>query len=499
MATEIGPGTRPGRRLARIAALAITALWLAACTAALPTPSPSSGQSPEASGAEPTIDATATLDLTTDPAPASPSVSPESTDSPAPTPESSTTPGPTPTPRLPTGPLPSLGPVPSGPWTGIDWVELPAGHYPQLPAHPKDWADTWGDLSGMAVVAGWSEGYVEFMWNPIKHTVTPWGSSDGLTWHSGPGLDIGAWATTLKANASIPEIADYCRLVVTQFEEGPSTLLMTAAIDCPPGCGGPTTSDLGAWTSPDGVNWTPLDLPKTFAGAPASQFSGSATGFVSLGYSNGDASALWLSSDGRSWHQGTLPANFTNTLSHPNAPASFAGGYVLPAVIRETPGDDPITFGCAGSRTPPRFHGVIWWTPDGTNWTRETLPGVFSADDVEMWVWRIDDHTLLAIESTYEKSAAWLSTDGRTWVRTSSEIRDWTIVTGRDRGLVCDSTSYGGAKRSLYLINDALQLGALKQTGDLPWWAPVQLTMGATGIVATADGTRFWIGIPTTD
>ena len=39
-----------------------------------------------------------------------------------------------------------------------------------------------------------------------------------------------------------------------------------------------------------------------------------------------------------------------------------------------------------------------WWSPDGLNWTRDSLNGVGSGPSVQMNVVRIDDHTLLATE-----------------------------------------------------------------------------------------------------
>ena len=39
----------------------------------------------------------------------------------------------------------------------------------------------------------------------------------------------------------------------------------------------------------------------------------------------------------------------------------------------------------------------------------------------------------------------------------------------------------------------------LKESGDLPWWDSEQFALGPTGLLVTDDGTRFWLGVPTSN
>ncbi len=92
-----------------------------------------------------------------------------------------------------------------------------------------------------------------------------------------------------------------------------------------------------------------------------------------------------------------------------------------------------------------------------------------------------------------------MSKDGKTWTRLKGYPEPHTpIISGRDHGLL-DMWSPTSAQDSLLcVINDKLDLVVvLKQTGDLPWWDRPQLALGPAGLLATGDGSRFWIGVPT--
>jgi hypothetical protein len=75
-------------------------------------------------------------------------------------------------------------------------------------------------------------------------------------------------------------------------------------------------------------------------------------------------------------------------------------------------------------------------------------------------------------------------------------------VAGRDQGLISTGSDRYGNAPTLSIVDDRLGLVALAQTGDQPPWGDtqfgdVQLALGPGGLLCTADGSRFWIGVPT--
>ena len=274
-----------------------------ACTAATVTPTPATPP-----------DATATFMATpTGPAPtptATPSPTTQSAASadPSPTAEPTDSDEPTdsPTPPLPTGPLPNLGAVPSGTWTGLDWIAVPGGHAPAV-TPPND------ESPGPdATIAGWSKGFVEFVWSPSARTLTPWVSGDGLRWKSGKRLDTSAWKSEFAdydagnvpddQGVTDPLFHDACSFFMDNFQEGPNGVLLVGDVSCGGGCGGPwyDTTPL-TWTSPDGLTWAVLD-EQPFGSGGIGNIAGGGNGFVALGSSG--SGAIWTSQDGRSWSKG---------------------------------------------------------------------------------------------------------------------------------------------------------------------------------------------------
>jgi len=499
-----GSGQNAGRvRFVLGTALAaLVAVSVGACVAAsTPTPQPPASadaslvESPSGSDASP-------VETSADP-----------TSTPEPSLVEEPEPTPTPMPPPPNGPLPSVGAAPAGTWTGIKWIALPGGHYPAVPSG-NDY------VYSTAMLEGWSKGYVEFLWDPHRRTIAPWVSANGLTWKAGTKLNLGAWAgdfaawdAQLAQNEADPEGPDYhdtCTVTVSGFEEGPATLLLRAYFECAGGCGGPWfTSSEALWTSPDGRAWTALDPKAAFGVNGAGTISGGSSGFISLGELE-DKPVDWISQDGQNWTRGTLPTGSVSL----SAPVAFAGGYVFPGVVVVRKGHEslmgPGTCGWGTSTIDQsKYEGALWWSQDGVNWTRDSLTGTIGFG-VDMSVSRIDDHTLLAIETTWDSDGEmtgevqWLSKDGKTWTRRNvlaSTYQYWgnQILEGRDHGLMLDvTTSTSGEDEHLLRAIDAkLTPITVSQSGDMPWEFGVDLAIGPTGILASADGQRFWIGVPT--
>jgi hypothetical protein len=503
----MGRGAAPDgwqRTSYRLAAVALIALIGAACTAAV-SPSPATVATPAASTG--LLSATPTPTLFASSRPIGPTDDPNA-------PLGTGDPYATPAPPLPTGPLPKLGPVPTGDWTGINWIAIPGGHSPMVPA--TDWTQPVSTES----LQGWSKGYSQFMWDPHNRTLTPWLSADGLTWKAGMRLDTQSWAPFFKEYDSGFDAAsdarphDNCSLVVTNFSEGPQALLLIGYVECNASSCAVATSDTAIWVSTDGLSWTPATIPKgLFSGA----ISGGSSGFLGIGTEN-FKDALWTSLDGRTWTKGALPPQAVASGSRISNVISMASGFVLSGVVTVKKGHQAGSGGgCGWAEDLSQYQAALWWSADGRSWTRDPLthaePTYLS---LNMAVHAIDDHTAVAIESlsgdTGTTTIEWASNDGKSWTLLDGHPIDeiaaylgqgcpcssgGCIVAGRDRGLVyawnTDKTA-----ATLSAFNDRLALVALMQTGDLPWWdQSVVLVMGPSGILASDGGTRFWIGVPT--
>ncbi len=391
-----------------------------------------------------------------------------------------------------------MSPVPSGAWTRLRWIAIPGGHSPVVPAPPPGWG------TGVTL-AGFSKGYLEFMWNAHKRTLIPWISVDGLTWKAGASFDLSIWAASFKDydshnDGSDPNWHDECAVVLDNFQEDLDSLLLVDHVVCSDGkCGFSSMTEVTTWISPDALSWTMATIPST---VDPILISGGSSGFIALG-SAGSTATVWISPDGHTWTPGALPAAALAAGAHVSDPVSFAGGFVLPGVVRlksgHRAGSDE---GCVGDVTDlSKYQGALWWSPDGTTWTRDTLSGANPTyNPVDMRAIRIDDHTVVAAQTIAGSTVEWASTDGKTWTRLKGNpVYSWAsigesrgdLIAGWDRGMIQNGST-------LSVFSDKLALVTLKQTGDLPWWDEYpQLALGPSGLLACDGGTRFWIGVPT--
>lgn len=480
------------RRVAACAASVLLVVAVAACTAAKASPSQvasfAGSGGPSSSGSAGTASPSPIWTL-----PAS-SSTPDETGAPTPTP--------TPTPTLPTGPLPTVGPVPTGAWTGINWLAIPGGHSPALPGGATG--------SGYATLEGWSRGYVEFMWNPMNRSLTPWVSADGLTWRAGTKLDTSPWQDDFRSydqgNPKDRAYHDDCYFLADDFQEGPATLMLTGIAYCTGECTNTFWTEEETWTSADGTSW------KLAEHQPGWWLSGGSSGFISYDASSALGS-IWTSTDGSAWSPGALPT--VPAGSWINSPVAIAGGYVLPGVVMVKKGhqpDGPGTgdggrhWGCPGDGTGDLslYQAALWWSPDGKTWTRDTLTGATTSgyDLYDMTLTRIDDHTVVA-DAGFESNNGWsdiewVSQDGKTWTHLKGDPVD-TVVAGRARGLVYgDSISANSYWPNLLCFNGGSTLTKLHQTGEIPWTDSPQMVLGPSGLLVTVDGSQFWIGVLTT-
>ena len=518
MERERGKAERRRRWLGFCAMASVMTLAMA-CAGGAATVTPETSAESGSPSSSPTPSERPTLpDWIATPTP-TPTIDPATGQEPEPAYETESPPPPTPTPFK--GPLPSLSPAPDGYWKGINWVQIPTGHAPAVPPVVE------GAWDVNVQIKGWSKGYVQFVWDPRKRTVTPWASTDGLTWTAGARLDTSGWAAEFKEYDA--QVADYladdpaarweCSFQVIDFKQGPTNLVLRGQVLCMGGCGGPWYTLEKMWVSTDGLAWTAVDMPNIFGPGGVSRMSAGSRGFVALGYKE-SGNTLWTSPDAVSWQEGALPPEVLAPGATVGGPVSFAGGFVLPGVLLVAKGTEysdeypewqpgygyggfEYHGGCMapGPDETSRYQGALWWSADGQSWTRINLPSLRTAPQTYVDLTRLDDHTIVAHQSVYTSYStfdiSWVSTDGKTW----TQFHGWPIgssdvLSNLSRGLIYDWAAPQSGAFTFRGFDDKLNMIVLKQSGAMPWIESWKMALGPTGILVTDDGTHYWMGVP---
>lgn len=152
-----------------------------------------------------------------------------------------------------------------------------------------------------------------------------------------------------------------------------------------------------AWTSPDGVTWSPSDAEPSFVGSRLLAVTLGAERILTLGAAADGSLRAWTSSDGgRSWQAGTPPeAPVGSSVSS----VVWTGNYFV--AVGEY---------LAAVRSPG-----VWVSPDATTWTRATA-GLEDGAVADLAV--TASGGLVAVgTSDADEAAVWLSADGLDWSR----------------------------------------------------------------------------------
>lgn len=230
-------------------------------------------------------------------------------------------------------------------------------------------------------------------------TMTPWVSSDGLSWQRGQPLDVGG-------------VTDSA--VIRDMFEGPAGLLAV-------GKGAYIDSDIqgdwvdavvGLWTSKDGKAWRRVDFASAF-GAPALRgVAASSRGYVSWNLSDQprtNAPAIWLSADGAKWtpvaiRKGDLVG------AHVGHVYILPNGYLLAGWSGEPVGSELDT-------TP-----AVWFSPDGLTWRETPLAGAIAVSTMEAFLVTNSPGRYVVRVGTWacgceppSDDQAWISIDGINW------------------------------------------------------------------------------------
>lgn len=395
--------------------------------------------------------------------------------------------------------------APSGTWKSIRWVSVPATPILASPSTEPAASGVFPPVSSFKV-AGWSRGFVGF-WvqevgseadHALHATTTTSYSSDGVHWHAG---------------SIVQHLTSYGDVDIRGVFEGPAGLL---AVEEAGACGDSWVQ--GLLTSRDGVTWQTVDMGKAFGKAVIWNVSGGPTGFVAT---DTIGQAVWTSRDGQNWQPVKLdtPAFARSRIDDGTA---FSAGYVLVGSTVKT-GARSCAMAIADpsakpSPTPPLRVPAVWWSPDGADWVKAELPDAKAAYPIQMWVRRVDDHTLVAFGNSGPDFAvaAWVSNDGRTWKPlaqptgldvsgglTFNAQGDGDFLTdGRHgiqvqarNGLVIDP--FGGGMPLLTWTDNGLV--TLAQSGDQPPYDfGTELAVGPTGVVVI-DAGQIWIGLPSSN
>jgi len=452
-------GSRGRRPLGGLVATIVLGIVAIACTSAATPDASSATQRPSVSASLPSTSSTPTIPAATikpiDIAPPSLAIS-------------------TPEPTRPLSELPSLGPAPSGDWTGLHWTKAsePPIIDPVGSGYPDDFA-----------IFGWSKGYLAFRSGTIdigKWAVAVAHSTDGVRWTAGGQLDM----------TGLPAVG------VNSVVEGPAGVL-AMAIEVS-ACGGPSLVS-AMWQSADGMVWRQVDIGTAFGGGFVSAIDAGSAGYIATGSTGGDtpAPAVWTSADGLTWKTVDLNAATFAGIQVQNA-AAFAGGYVLAGSVLSPNGD-----GCGSE---PYVTPSLWWSADGRKWSRGKVPNTRAGTTASMKVWRIDDHALLATEwsstATTSTQASWTSTDGQTWK--PFPAAQYVPMTNGQRGLIVDApTQVGDGAIDVSAFASDLSVHKLAETGDVPdekLWTDYTLepsiAFGPTGLIVANAAGDFWVGVP---
>ena len=235
-----------------------------------------------------------------------------------------------------------------------------------------------------------------------------------------------------------------------------------AVVGSTQGSGG--TGAAAVWLSNDGTTWTQTFLDDPGKGHSSMQYVvAAAGGLVGIGTSGVDHCtapgegmtcdplpvAIWTSIDGRTWRHVPTPASFQGA-----AVTDMAAGPSGILAIGDTGWDRP----------------WIWSSPDGRQWTRESMPAaafegahlrrVAAASDGWALVGSVGGRqpVCCAGGDPTGRPAAWYSSDGTTWTRASTR----TPVTGRGElgtlsvgsgGLVAMEAVGGASRGSIQWIS----------------------------------------------
>jgi Bacterial SH3 domain len=243
-----------------------------------------------------------------------------------------------------------------------------------------------------------------------------WTSADARSWERAPGATSESFPTFV----GLPDVGGMVA-VATDGER------LVAVGGVGPGYGPEMLA--AAWTSTDAITWERAMQDPTFAGSFLLDVAAFEGGWIAVGVHEADeaggpertqSGAIWLSTDGRSWHAADVDLG---------GPAGAVGAIGADLVVLA--GDvDPFCGNCFGGGT------HVFVSGDGSSWspvTDDQLPSGFGAGDLALVGTRLV--TVGAASKGNERpigNVLFETRDGREWRR----ILTGPVVNGRAGSLV---------------------------------------------------------------
>jgi hypothetical protein len=388
-------------------------------------------------------------------------------------------------------PMPDDTPSPEGSQTALPPAitsvgQVPSGTLHSIAWHPGPQLDTCDpayDADGYATVAcpgyqlfSWSKGYVAFA------------MTDASTEFDSPRMIISVMSSKDGLHWTKPRQIWDGYIAIRDLVEGPNGLLAIGYAIGTVMCGPPDPTIHGLWFSSDGASWSSISMSRAFGAMPPDTISASSKGYVATG--GWDVPLVWVSADGRTWRHPNLPFAMYRDATV-SGPLAFPGGFIIYGQVI-VPG------GCGGDSLE---ESAVWFSQDGSGWTREILPAVKAGANVDTSVGPLTYFTLIASEEVYDSEGnatggmSWVSRDGKTWAAFDlPELagRGWSAYVTPQHSLIEVIPSSGPSV--WYSIDESLALAPLSVVGPDPLDEYVGCVFGPTGLVAL-DGSQIWIGV----
>jgi hypothetical protein len=329
---------------------------------------------------------------------------------------------------------------------------------------------------------GWSKGYLVFNESLKDGPVVPWTSSDGSNWRKSNALDVAGLS-------SVPW--------VTQVAEGPAGLL---AFGETPGCamngsGCVPGSAKALWTSPDGRTWSRVELAAQFGGRAVGDVSAGSKGYMAISLSSESATsdpAVWLSANGRSWRPVTLPPEAFKD-AYLASGAVLSGGYLIAGRIGSVAG--------YGGGDYPSTTPALWWSADGSAWSRVSLAGASAAPEAEAAVTRVANGRLVAHVVCWDHlsppdgaTQTWSSSDGRSWAPSGDGFPSPAVILTDGHQAMQPIATDAGVTVSTSPDGFDWTQRAITGTAPPDWF---DAALGPAGLLVSSTDQRAWLAVLT--
>jgi hypothetical protein len=245
------------------------------------------------------------------------------------------------------------------------------------------------------------------------------------------------------------------------------------------------------WTSPDGRNWSRVDLAGQFGGKAVGSVSAGPKGYMAISVSSDSAVAeplVWLSANGRTWRSSPFPAAaFLN--AYLASSLVLSNGYLVAGRIGSVAG--------YGSGSYPLTTPQLWWSADGISWTQLPMPGLKAAPEAEAAVTRISDGRFIAHVVNWDgpvppdgPTQLWASSDGVTWSAAGPGFPAPAVILSDGHQALEPTTTDAGVTVATSTDGLAWTQRVVDGAGPGDWTAAV---VGPSGLLVSSGNSQVWL------